>query len=209
MTTSGTATFDQYLAGLFDGEGCVSVHLAKAGYITVLAKVTMCDRAPVEACYQRFGGAFQDGKTKTRTGRFIYSWTVYNADAVEALEVFSKLCLVKNKVAKAALPIAQSMLSNPTRGVLSQEEKIARIEAAKFIASINKPVGAQRALDQKAVDAYMAPKRMGGGKKVKLSDGRVFNTVSDAAKALGVTVSAVSYAKKKDTQTAGVLVELV
>jgi hypothetical protein len=208
MTTSGTAT-DQYLAGLFDGEGCVSVHLAKAGYITVLAKVTMCDRAPVEACYQRFGGAFQDGITKTYTGRHIYSWTVFNADAVEALEVFSNLCLVKNKVAKAALPIAQSMLNNPTRGVLTQVEKAARIEVAKFIALINKPVGAQRALDQKSVDAYMAPKRMGGGKKIKLSDGRVFDTISDAAKAIGVTVSAVSYAKKKGTKTAGFLVELV
>jgi hypothetical protein len=208
MATSGTTT-DQYLAGLFDGEGCVSVHLAKAGYITVLAKVTMCDRAPVEACYQRFGGAFQDGITKTYTGRYIYSWTVFNADAVEALEVFSNLCLVKNKVAKAALPIAQSMLNNPTRGVLTQAEKAARIEAAKFIALINKPVGTQRALDQKSVDAYMAPKRMGGGKKIKLSDGRVFDTISDAAKAIGVTVSAVSYAKNKGTKTAGFLVELV
>lgn len=208
MTTSGT-TSDQYLAGLFDGEGCVSVHLAKAGYVTVVAKVTMCDRAPVEACYKRFGGAFQDGKTKTYTGRYIYSWTVFNAEAVEALKVFSNLCLVKSKVAKAALPIAQSMLNNPTRGVLTQAEKTARIEAAKFIASINKPVGAQRALDQQSVDAYMRPKRMGGGKKIKLSDGRVFDTVSDAAKALGVTISAVSYAKKKGTKTAGFLVELV
>ncbi len=36
----------------------------------------------------------------------------------------------------------------------------------------------------------------------------IFDTVSDAAKALGVTISAVSYAKKKGTKTAGFLVEL-
>lgn len=207
MATSGTAVSDQYLAGLFDGEGCVSVHLAKAGYISVLAKVTMCDRAPVEACYKRFGGYFQDGKTKTYTGRSVYSWTVYNADAVEALEVFSNLCLVKNRVAVAALPIAQSMRDNPTRGVLTHAEKVARVAAAKFIAAINKPVGVQRALDDASVAAYMVPKRMGGGKKIKLSDGRIFDSVSDAAKALGVTVSAVSYAKRCGTKTAGFSVE--
>jgi hypothetical protein len=32
------ATSDAYLAGLFDGEGCVSMHLAKAGYVSVQAK---------------------------------------------------------------------------------------------------------------------------------------------------------------------------
>lgn len=207
MTTSTANLTDQYFAGLFDGEGCVSVHLAKAGYINVWAKVQMCDRAPVIALHNRFGGSFQDGKVKTKTGRSVYVWSVYNADAVEALEVFSKLCLVKNIVSSAALPIALGMLNNPTRGILTTEEKLARIEAAKIIALINKPVGVRRIFDEAAVSAYLEPKRMGGGKRVKLSDGRIFDSVSDAAKALGVTISAVSLAKRKGRTTAGVTVE--
>lgn len=207
MTTSGVT--DQYLAGLFDGEGCVAVHLAKANYISVIVKVTMCDRAPILELFKRFGGEFQDGKAKTKTGRYIYSWTIHNADAVEALELFSAQCLVKSTVAAAALPIARGMLNNPTRGVLSQEEKQARVEAAKLISSINKPVGARRIFDEAAVAAYMTPKNIGGGKKVKLSDGRVFNSLSEAASALGVTISAISYAKCKGTKTAGLFVEAV
>lgn len=203
MTTSGTNVTDQYFAGLFDGEGCVSLHLAKAGYINLRAAVTMCDREPVCALYNRFGGSFRDGKSKTPHGRLIYTWSVFNAEATEALEVFSKLCLVKNSVALTALPIAVSMLKNPTRGVLSQEEKIARVEAAKIIASINKPVGNRLILDEKLVEEYLKPKRLGGGKKVKLSDGRLFDSVSDAAKALGVSVSAISFAKRNKTKTAG------
>lgn len=202
MTTS-----DFYFAGLFDGEGCVSVHLAKAGYMSVHVKVEMCDRAPVAALYARFGGRFIDGKRKTSTGRTVFTWSLFNSECVEALELFSKLCLVKNVVALAALPIAQTMRENPTRGVLSQAEKSARIAAAQLIAAINKPVGNRRVLDSAAVEAYMQPKRLGGGKPVRLSDGRSFRCVSDAAKALGVSISAVSLAKRKGTRTAGLLVE--
>lgn len=198
---------DIYFAGLFDGEGCVSVHLAKAGYMSVQVKVEMCDRAPVAALYDRFGGRFVDGKRKTSTGRQVFTWVLFNSECVEALEFFSKECLVKHTVAKAALPIAVGMQNNPTRGALSQHEKQARIEAAKIIAAINKPVGNRLVLDDQAVAEYLRPKRFGGGKAVRLSDGRTFECVSDAAKAIGVSVSAVSLAKRKGTRTAGFLVE--
>jgi hypothetical protein len=213
MTTSGTAAHtlpsDDYFVGLFDGEGCVSLHLAKAGYMSVQVKVSMCDRAPVAALHQRFGGRFDDGKTQTKTGRYVYTWSVFNAECVEALEIFASKCWVKQEVALAALPVAIGMKENPARGILSQDEKAARVEAAKVIARINKPVGRRRVLDEKAVAQYMLPKRMGGGKKVRLSDGRIFDTVSEAAAALGVTVGAVSYAKRKGGRTAGFLVEAV
>jgi len=201
------ATSDAYLAGLFDGEGCVSMHLAKAGYVSVQAKVSMCDRAPVAALFERFGGSMADGQQQTKTGRSVFTWSVFNAECVEALRVFSKLCLVKNVVAAAALPTAENMAANPTRGILSQAEKGARVEAAQLIARINKPVGSRRVLDAAAVDAYMRPKRMGGGKRVRLSDGRIFDTTQSAADALGVSISAVSLAKRKGTRTAGLLVE--
>lgn len=204
-----TSVSDQYFAGLFDGEGCVSMSLARSGYLSVVVKVTMCDRAPVHALYARFDGYFSDGKQRTHTGRNIYTWAVYNADSVEALELFSTLCMVKNSVAKAALPIALHMRDNAHRGALTQEEKTARIAAAEFIASINKPVGYRRVLDKASVDAYMEPKTKGGGKRVRLSDGREFNTLSEAASAIGVTVSAVSIALRKQSKTKGLTVELV
>lgn len=198
---------DAYLSGLFDGEGCVSMSLSKNGYMAIIVRVSMCDRAPVLALHNRFGGEFVDGKQTTRHGRPIFSWAVYNGESVEALELFSSICLVKNVVASAALPCAKNMALNKTRGVLSQEEKSARIAAAKFIASINKPVGHRRILNEEAVAEYMRPKKMGGGKSVRLSDGRTFLSVSDAAHALGVSVSAVSLAKRKRTKTAGLTVE--
>jgi hypothetical protein len=169
----------------------------------------MCDRAPVAALFERFGGSMADGQQQTKTGRSVFTWSVFNAECVEALRVFSELCLVKNVVAAAALPTAENMAANPTRGILSQAEKGARVEAAQLIARINKPVGSRRVLDATAVDAYMRPKRMGGGKRVRLSDGRIFDTTQSAADALGVSISAVSLAKRKGTRTAGLLVEAV
>ena len=204
MTTS-----DEYFAGLFDGEGCVSMTLSKKGFISVQAKVSMCDRAPIEALYRRFGGYFDDGKQHTPNGREIYTWTAFNAAAVIALSVFADKCLVKCVAAKAALPIAQSMKTNKTRGVLSLGVKEARIAAAELIARTNKPVGPRRILDADAVAAYLTPKKLGGGKRVRLDDGREFSTVQEAAKAIGVSISAVSFAKRKHTKTAGFHVEYV
>lgn len=200
-------TTDQYLAGLFDGEGSVSMSLAKQGYLSVCVKVAMCDRAPVAALHERFGGQFSDGKQKTKTGRNVYTWAVYSGDSVEALTVFSELCLVKCVVAKAAIPVAEAMRDNPSRGVLSSTEKLARLEAARFISSINKPVGKRRILDENSVAAYMQPKTMGGGKAVKLSDGRKFASTSAAARALNVDVSAVRYAKRTSGLVKGLKVE--
>lgn len=210
MTTSGTSAFnlsDQYFAGLFDGEGSVSMSLRKDGYIGVVVSVVMCDRAPVEQLYFRFGGRFEDGKYKTSTGRLIYKWTIHNSEACEALEIFAKLCLVKNIVANAALPCVKSMFNNPGRHPLSIEEKKARIEAAEFISSINKPVGKRRILDPDAVNAYLRRTKLGGGKSVKLSDGRIFESISAAARALGVTVAAVGHAKRKSRKVRGLTVE--
>jgi hypothetical protein len=200
---------DAYLAGLFDGEGCVSMSLTKNNCMAITVKVSMCDRAPVAALHARFGGEFSDGKQKTPHGRSVFSWMVYNADTVEALEVFLQHCLVKCVVAQAALPCAKSMAENKVRGVLSQAEKASRIAAAQVIANINKPVGQRRILDAKAVAEYMRPKTMGGSKQVRLSDGRAFSSVGAAAQALGVSISAVSLAKRKGTKTAGVTVEAV
>jgi hypothetical protein len=81
------------------------------------------------------------------------------------------------------------MLENKTRDFKSNR-KAARIAAAQIIADIDKPVGQRRILSADAVAEYMRPKTMGGGKKVRLSDGRIFSSVSAAAQTLGVSVSA-------------------
>jgi hypothetical protein len=197
---------DAYFAGLFDGEGCVTMHLAKAGYMSVQVKVSMCDRAPIFALHQRFGGKF-DEKQMTKTGRTIYSWSLFNADCVEALSMFAKQCLVKNLVAQAALPTAQAMYANPKRGILTQEEKKSRVQAAQIIAKINKPVGFRRILNEECVAEYMRPKKIGGGKKIRLSDGREFDSLSAAGRSLGVTASAVRQAKQNNRAVRGLMVE--
>jgi len=200
---------DEYFAGLFDGEGSVSMSLRKDGYIGITVAIVMCDRAPVLACFERFGGSFEDGKYKTKTGRSVFRWVVSNADAAEALEVLSSLCLVKYLVAQAALPCAQSMAANKTRQPLSAAEKRARLLAAETIARINKPVGKRRVLDAAATEAYLKEKTVGGGKAIRLSDGREFPSINAAARALNVTHAAVGHAKRKGRLVKGLRVESI
>jgi hypothetical protein len=90
--------------------------LQKTATWQLLSEVSMCDRAPVAALYERFGGEFSDGKQKTPHGRLIFSWMVYNADAVEALEVFSQECLVKRVVAQAGITVRKKHVRKQNAG---------------------------------------------------------------------------------------------
>jgi 3-deoxy-D-arabino-heptulosonate 7-phosphate (DAHP) synthase len=53
----------------------------------------------------------------------------------------------------------------------------------------------------------MRPKKIGGGKKVRLSDGREFDSLSAAGRAIGVTASAVRQARQNNRAVRGLMVE--
>jgi hypothetical protein len=197
---------DEYLCGLFDGEGCVTMSLTKSGCITLMATVVMCARAPVKAFHDRFGGRFRDGKDVTKTGRKTYRWECSNADAVECLSVFSSGCLEKHEVAAIALPVAKSMRDNKNRRIVSQEDKIARISAAQKITARNKPMPHRRLLDKKLVDAYLRPKTIGGGKAV-IVDGVRYESQRAAGRAYGVSSTAIWNALNRGYLVAGRKVE--
>ena len=132
---------DCYLAGAFDGEGCVSIHLfnyrkQETLQLRLQLSVSMCDPEAVQAFYSRFGGLHSDN-LKTYTGRIQYRWRVINSKAIPALSVFSKWCRVKKRVIDLALPVAYSMLGNKDKNKLSEEEKTMRWTAMEEIGKIN------------------------------------------------------------------------
>ena len=197
---------DSYFAGLFDGEGCVNAHLDKRGFIQISAKVAMCDREPIDALRQRFGGYFIDGHTTPSVKRPIYTWAVYNGDAVEALELFSRLCLVKRTAALAAIPLAASLKNNPGKAILTRHEKELRIKAAEEVRAACTRWGAIKGVDPEWRAKYLEDKDRGSDKvrrQIRLSDGREFKSVTDAARALGVSGVAVCCAIKRRGKVAG------
>jgi len=149
MATTGTTALDHYLAGIFDGEGCVSVSFHNhAMSMTATASVAMCDREPIDLLHKRFGGVVKieqpknDGKHRPR--RLRYRWSVRGKSATEALGVFAVLCKIKHRRASAAAIIA-SLLPGTGR-VFSKTGFGRATEAAEFIIRENASVFMERGL---------------------------------------------------------------
>lgn len=187
------AISDDYFAGLFDGEGCVSARIDKKGCVTLSVSVQMCARDPVVAIYERFGGFFRDGKRKTASGSRVYVWAINNVGAVECLEVLSKKCINKRAACISALKIAKSMAQNSRKQPLSFDEKIVRLECVNSILLANSRGGKRTTLSEERIKKFLSEKDF-GRKSVSLSDGRVFESMSSAAKELGVTCGAIWHA---------------
>lgn len=183
---------DDYFAGLFDGEGCVTARLDGKGCMTMSVCIQMCSREPVVALYERFGGFFFDGKRKTSKGSKIYEWRTWNADAVECLKVFSIRCLNKRSACIAGLKIAASMAANNRKQPLSMDEKLSRIECMEVIQKENTRGGKKTTAPKERIHKFLSEKNF-GRKKVALSDGRVFESMTAAARELGVTTGAIWY----------------
>lgn len=184
------AISDDYFAGLFDGEGCVKARLDSKGCMTMSVCVQMCSREPIVALHERFGGFFFDGARKTPKGSKIYEWRIWNADAVECLKVLSARCLNKRNACIAGLKIAEFMAANNRKQPLSMDEKLSRIECMEVIQKANARGGKTTTTSKEKMDKFLSEKDF-GRKKVALSNGRVFESMTAAAKELGVTTGAI------------------
>lgn len=142
--------WDGYLAGLFDGEGCVlcAVYPTKgtAGGTQVRVNVNMTDRAPLLLFHLRFPGGsilrrvrnYPDAKRKP-----IHTWQIGGKKARPILEFVAKHCVVKKGQAVLALEIL-ALLSErdggPQKGFLkvkiSPENMAARLTIAKRISEL-------------------------------------------------------------------------
>lgn len=102
-----------YIAGLFDGEGSISVSRSPncIKNIRVLVSVTMCDREGPDFIGSVLGGTVTKLKRKTKTGKDIYSWALYCKKAAAALELLLPYLKVKNAKAKDAILLAALMRS--------------------------------------------------------------------------------------------------
>ena len=90
-----------YLAGLFDGEGCIFIDksssnkAAKTPQYQLKCVVSMSELAPLELLHNRFGGALR-AETKIRFNRkLMYVWSVVANDTKDFLETLRPYLVVK------------------------------------------------------------------------------------------------------------------
>ena len=112
-----------YLAGLFDGEGCISISVKnrKNGTIKheLIVQVSMVDEVPVKMFFDNFGGSFTKSK-KDPPKHDIYHWRLSSVKAKTFLEIIEPYLLVRQKQARIAIQF-QSGIRNTCKQTSLEE----------------------------------------------------------------------------------------
>ena len=189
-----------YLAGVFDGEGCVSVSIQKKNTCLLSVSVVMTDRQAVDLFFEVFGGSFKIRNDNTKKGKSktVYTWKIYNAESAGALGVFSKYCRVKKEVSKKGLELALKFSAGKAGPSCSIEEKRERLA---LMVDIKALVGRSK-LDEDKVESFLT-QRNNGAKSVVTDTGMSFKSQSEAARFLGVHTTAINSAVIKGHKCCG------
>lgn len=103
----------QYLAGLFDGEGCVSIlkHNKKGTVYYVLdVRMHLCFRPTLEAIAETFGGRVTNPQTlRSVNHKMKFDWVVDGKAAIPVLEAIAPYALEKKDQIEMALEYARKL----------------------------------------------------------------------------------------------------
>ena len=115
-----------YLAGIIDGEGCVSIRKCPQGkniYFKPMVEVAMCDRQPIDLLCSSFANNsvwFEVPKGKWRPQ---HKWRVTGTNVISVLEKTLPYLLVKKNQAILCLDFCKLILKRGGK-FTSQKEKI-------------------------------------------------------------------------------------
>ncbi len=118
---------EAYIAGLIDGEGCISVEI-KRGIHQLSIIVGMTDANALHVIATRFGNNVRGPYNSMRFGtRPIYNWSASGGKAVEMLETLLPYLVVKRSQAELALTFPLGTSGTPTTDVAwNRREHIAQ-----------------------------------------------------------------------------------
>lgn len=133
-----------YLAGFFDGEGCVSIiHTPARGehYYEVRVSANQVDPSPLYVMQRRFGGRLVP-LHRNPEHRQIYGWIVTGPRGREALEAMLPFLTVKRTQAILAVEFQKGMKKGQriTPELIEQRRELAALVAAEK-RQIYPPVG--------------------------------------------------------------------
>lgn len=136
---------DDYLAGVFDGEGTITAYRSSKGHWVLRVGVGMSAKHIVEAFQCRFGGGFHSRKKRTAGGLQMHEWYLCGGAAVEFLAWAISHCHEKNKQAKVALPLAEQIrqygISRQGKGpkdrIISDADRTERTKIVETLLAMN------------------------------------------------------------------------
>ena len=115
-----------YTAGLFDGEGCITLfYNGEANYPTVRAILSNTDYNLIEFMKNTFGGYISIRKKAKKTHKQSWNWYVGNTDKViKFLELIYPYLKNKDKTRKARLIIEDYKYRIKKGGYVTEEDLV-------------------------------------------------------------------------------------
>lgn len=132
----------EYLAGYFDGEGCVTVYTGPSHKNAPLLSlhVTSGDEGVIKAFHEVFGGSFVVEKARHCTRRQLYRWRCSGSLAIKTLEVLVPFLIAKRHPTELALQMNYPVRHYGRGHKLPEEELVLRKELATQIKQFNQRV---------------------------------------------------------------------
>jgi len=127
---------DDYLVGLFDGEGCITIGYTKKDRVYLKCSVEMSSPEAVEAFQARFGGYIYKRKLRGANQQ-TWQWTLSSMKCLPLLELVSSKGLVKRKIASLCLPVARSYIKKHMQTDVPSDVKDMRIETMRQVRALN------------------------------------------------------------------------
>lgn len=100
-----------YLAGLFDGEGCVSVQWG-SGTPRIYAVVDMSHKSTVQWLHKSFGGSFSEQTPRNPKHAIHWNWSIGGSKAAEFFEMILPFARVKRHQIEIGLAFAKHLAEN-------------------------------------------------------------------------------------------------
>lgn len=132
-----------YFAGLFDGEGTLTIFKTGAGdgCLSLIAAITMQTKAPLELCQAKFGGSLRESRPAPNQEKAVWHWRLSSKATIRALlDAIEPYAIVKGKhieIARLFLEATDIPTSEESRKL--KEELRLQIRALNFNKGRRKP----------------------------------------------------------------------
>lgn len=132
-----------YVAGLFDGEGCVNVTEVKpkkgrhSPSFQTLAQISNNDREVLNWVQSLFGGTITSNNVRRQ--RVTFTWRVYHKRAKEFLEIIFPYLRIKEQQAQLLIELENSIGRRGWKPRLSEEVIVYRRSIKEDLTKLNGP----------------------------------------------------------------------
>lgn len=110
-----------YMAGLFDGEGCVSLHVSRKGSLDCHLTISNGHRGVLELCQYLFGGSIR--QKCNAAARPVFDWQISGPSSERFARAILPFTVVKSSQLQVYVDARETLLGRPLTATRRDERE--------------------------------------------------------------------------------------